>query len=453
MKKENRERLSALFRAAVDAADPDLAVRRALRSGRDGLSLHGGGGEILASVRREEAERIVLLGGGKAARAMVRGALAVLGDGPVEGVVAVPAGDGGTEGGVRLVEGGHPYPDGGSRKGAMLALSAAASASARDLVIALVSGGASALLSMPAPGLSAADKEATVRLLLACGASIAEVNTVRRHISMVKGGRLAQAAWPARVWLLYLSDVPGDDPSDVGSGPFSPDRTRYADALAVLSRRGILSRVPAAVAAHLEAGARGDLHPETARGDEPAFSPGRYASAMVGSNGTALTALSAEAEGRGMAVRLLPSFLEGEARERAVAFVSTAREFSASLPPGATGVVAAGGEAPVSVRGKGKGGRCQEFALAAAGALAGIPGITVLSAGTDGDDHGTGAAGAFADGTTAERAAALGLSPEDALAENDSHPVFAALGDLFAPGPTGTNVADLALALVTPGTP
>jgi glycerate-2-kinase len=384
---------------------------------------------------------------------MVRGAAAVLGDLPFEGAVAVPRGDGGSEGGVELIEGGHPYPDGGSRRAAMRALVLAASASRDDLVLALVSGGASALLSMPAPGIGAADKEEAVRLLLRSGASIAEVNAVRRHVSMVKGGRLAQAAFPARVWLLYLSDVPGDDPSDVGSGPFSPDRTRYADALSILSRRGLLDRVPPSVTAHLMAGARGELHPETAKGDDGAFDPARHASCMVGSNKASLQALADAAEAQGMAVRLLPSFLEGEARERAVGFVATAREFAASLPPGATGVVAAGGEAPVSVRGKGKGGRCQEFALAAAGALAGIGGIEILCAGTDGDDHGTGAAGAFADGTTAERAAALGRTPEEALAENDSHPVFAALGDLFAPGPTGTNVMDLAIALVRGGTP
>jgi glycerate-2-kinase len=260
----------------------------------------------------------------------------------------------------------------------------------------------------------------------------------------VKGGLLALAARPAPVWALLLSDVPGDDPSVIASGPFSPDPTTYGDAAAVLGRHRLLDAVSAAVRQHLAAGAAGKV-PETPKPGDPAFE--RVTCAIVGSNRTAMDAAAKAAEAEGAEVALLPGFLLGEARECARAFCARLREAAASLAPGRVAVLVAGGETTVRVRGGGTGGRSQEFALAAAMEIAGREGTAVLAAGTDGADGPTEAAGAFADGTSCARSAALGLPPGAHLARNDSHPLFRALGDLVVTGQTGTNVADLAIGI------
>jgi glycerate-2-kinase len=282
--------------------------------------------------------------------------------------------------------------------------------------------------------------------LLPSGAGIAEINTVRKHLSRVKGGRLARAAHPARVLALLLSDVPGDDPSVIASGPFSPDPTTYEDTMRILLRRRICAGIPAAVRAHIESGALGTA-PETPKPGDPAFE--RIVSAVIGSNRTALDAASEAARNGGAeTVRLLPGFLRGEARECASAFVREMKETAGRIPAGGSAVLVAGGETTVTVRGKGVGGRCQEFALAAAIALDGEEGMAILCAGTDGADGPTDAAGAVADGATCARARAAGIRPAERLLDNDSHSFFRALSDLVRTGPTGTNVADIALALI-----
>lgn len=436
--------LEKIFRVAVAAVEPGGLVRKALRRSSSGLSLEAGG--VSTALGWEGLRNIYLVGGGKAGRTMGEAAREILGDRIAAGVVAVPPGGGGEEGSVRFVEAGHPFPDAGSRRGAMEILSLLSGTGEEDLVIALISGGGSAMLSAPPQGVSPADKEDVVRMMLRSGADIAELNTVRKHLSLVKGGRMAKAAHPAHVFALLLSDVPGDDPSVIASGPFSPDPTTYADAQKVLIQRRICAEIPLAARAHIESGMSGRT-PETPKPGDPVF--GRVACAVIGSNRYALEAAKAAAEREGAAVvRILPGFLRGEARECARAFVSELRATSVSLPVGRIAVLAAGGETTVTVHGKGRGGRNQEFALAAAIELDGEEGIAVMSGGTDGIDGPTDAAGAYIRGDTCARARAAGLVPRDHLAGNDSYPFFRVLSDLVETGPTGTNVTDIAIGAV-----
>ena len=441
-----KERLLRCFRAAVAAADPARLVASALRLDGDSLTLSAPGVRRTASLAT--IRRIFLAGGGKAGRALGEATLAALGGRVASGVIAVSRGAGSGPGPVRFVEAGHPLPDDGSRTAAREIRFLLAGAREGDLVIALVSGGGSAMVSAPADGVSAEEKAEVVRRLLSAGADIASLNSVRKHLSAVKGGLLARAARPAAVWALLLSDVPGDDPSVIASGPFSPDPTTYADAEAVLARHGVLDTVPASVRRHLAAGAAGTI-PETPKPGDSAFE--RATCAIVGSNRTAVEAAARAAKEDGAEVVFLPGFLHGEARDRARAFCVRLREAAASLSPGRAVFMVAGGETTVTVCGNGIGGRSQEFALAAAVALAGCEGMAVLSGGTDGIDGPTDAAGAYADGNTVARAIAMGLSPEAHLENNDSYPFFRALGDLVATGPTGTNVADLAIGVAPAG--
>lgn len=439
---EKRE-LERLFRAAVAAVDPARLVRGSLRADPRGIALSGNGVSAFASW--PDVGDIFLVGGGKAGRAMGEAAAAVLGERVSAGVIAVPRGRGGSAGPVRFIETGHPLPDAGSGEAAAAMLSLLARAGEGDLVVALISGGGSAMISAPPEGISPEEKEAAFRLMLRSGADIAEFNTLRKHLSAVKGGRMAAAARPARVFALLLSDVPGDDPSVIASGPFAPDPTTFSDAMNVLVGRRICANVPASVRRHIAAGVAGAV-PETPKPGAPVFE--NVVSAVVGSNRVALEAAAGAARAAGAdVVRVLPGFLRGEARSCAGAFVDELRKAAASLPPGRAAVLVAGGETTVAVRGGGRGGRNQEFALASALAMDGATGMAVLSAGTDGVDGPTDAAGAFADGGTCARARAAGSSPEEHLARNDSNPFFGRLSDLVVTGPTGTNVTDVAVGV------
>ena len=389
---------------------------------------------------------IHIVGAGKAGRAMGEASLSALGKHVAGGVIAVPHGAEGRSGPLRFVEAGHPVPDVWSLAAAREILSLLERARKGDLVIALVSGGGSAMLSAPVGGITAEEKAETSRLLLRAGADIASFNTVRKHLSEVKGGLLARAAQPATVWSLLLSDVPGDDPSVIASGPFSPDPTTYADAIGVLERYGLYYAVPSAVRRHLLDGAAGNV-PETPKPDDPAFHGAT--SALLGTNRTAMDAaalqMAKEPLAGPTAIVLLPGFLRGEARECARSFCARLRKAAEALAPGHAVAMIAGGETTVDVRGGGKGGRNQEFALAAAVEAAGQEGMAVLAGGTDGIDGPTDAAGAYIDGSTVARASALGLDPGAHLSRNDAYTFFEALGDLVVTGPTGTNVADLAI--------
>ena len=443
MKIPARSLLTNLFLEAVASVDPARLVRGALKRDPEGIALSGGG--VSSILRWSSIERIFLVGGGKAGRSMAQAAASVLEGKIAAGAIAVPKGEGGSLDAVRLIETGHPLPDEGSREAAQAMLDVVSRAGENDLVIAPISGGGSAMISAPPEGVSSPDKEAVFRLLLRSGADITEFNTVRKHLSRVKGGRIARAAYPARVWTLMLSDVPGDDPSVIASGPFSPDPTTYGDARKVLVERKLDDAIPDSVRAHIEGGLAGRI-PESPKPRDPVFE--RVSLAVIGSNRVALDAAAdAAREGGAGTVRVLPGFLRGEARECARAFVEELRKAEMSAPKGRADVLIAGGETTVTVRGKGKGGRNQEFALSAAVEMDGIPGMAVLSCGTDGIDGPTDAAGAYADGTTISRAAGLGLSPQAHLEGNDAYPFLRALSDLVVTGPTGTNVTDIAIGI------
>jgi glycerate 2-kinase len=448
MPPSDKDRLSRCFRAAVEAVDPARLVASALRVEGDAVVLDAAG--VRAAIPLSSLWKIYLVGAGKAGRAMGEAALAALGKRVAGGVIAVPRGAEGQSSTVRFAAAGHPVPDIFSLGAARETLSVLECAGEGDLVVALVSGGGSAMLSAPVEGITMEEKADTFRHLLRAGADIASFNAVRKHLSEVKGGLLARAAQPATTWALLLSDIPGDDPSMIASGPFSPDPTTYADAIGVLERYGIFYAVPPAVRRHLAEGAAGSL-PETPKSNDSAFL--RTTSALLGANRTAIDAaalrMARERDTGPTAIVLLPGFLRGEARECARSFCARLRKTAEALSPGHAVAMIAGGETTVNVRGRGKGGRNQEFALAAAVELSGEGAIAVLAAGTDGIDGPTDAAGAYADGSTVARASSLGLDPEAHLSRNDAYPFFEALGDLVVTGPTGTNVADLVIGLAT----
>lgn len=435
-----KERLLRWFRAGLASVDPSRLVAAALRADAESIFLSVPGAE--GAIPRKPLNKVYLVGGGKAGRTMGEAALRALPATVAEGVLAVPRRTGGTSGPLRYIEAAHPVPDIGSFAAAREILAILEKAGKNDLVIALVSGGGSSMISAPAAGITAEQKGEVSRLLLRAGADITSFNTVRRHLSEVKGGLLARAAFPATVWALILSDVPGDDPSVIASGPFSPDPTTYADAVGVLERYGLLYAVPAAVRWRLAQGAA-DRSPETPKPGDPVFE--KVTCGFVGTNRTALEAAGRAAGEEGAEVVLLPGYLRGEARDCARAFCGRLRSAAASLPPGGCVALIAGGETTVQVRGNGKGGRNQEFALASAIALAGEERMGVLAGGTDGIDGPTDAAGAWADGATAARGKALGMDAREYLDGNDAYPFFSALGDLVVTGPTGTNVTDLVI--------
>jgi glycerate 2-kinase len=425
----------AVLRDALLAADPQALVRRQLKA--TGRSLE------VAGVRHGFGRgRIVLVAAGKAAVPMAIAAEAVLGGRLSRGVAVTTAAAPGLRR-VRLLTASHPVPDARGLAAASAVEALVGGLGRDDLVLVLLSGGASALLPAPAPGISLADKAATTSLLLRGGATIHELNAVRKHLSRLKGGGLARAAAPARLVTLILSDVVGDDLSTIASGPTVPDGTTFADALAVLRRRGVAEAVPAAVRERLEAGARGEIEETPKPGDA---SLRRVATRVVGSNRLSVEAAARSARRQGLRPLVLTTRLEGEAREVARVLVAVLRECVESGRPAPPPVcLLAGGETTVTVRGPGQGGRNQELAVAAAEALSGFPvPAVVASLGTDGIDGASDAAGGVVDDQSVARAARLGIAPPAAFLDaNDTRNFLGPLGDLVVTGPTGTNVVDV----------
>jgi glycerate-2-kinase len=300
----------------------------------------------------------------------------------------------------------------------------------------------------PAAGITLEEKQATARMLMEAGADIHELNTVRKHLSRVKGGLLARAAHPARIVSLLISDVPGDRPDVIASGPAVPDPTTFADALAVLEARGLIRAVPASINHRLEQGRAGQV-PETPKPGDPLF--GRVSTIVTACNRDALGAAAAEARRLGLEVRNNDGIVAGEAREAGQILASQALRLRSQMKSGQRLCLLSGGETTVTVRGKGKGGRSQELALAFCREIAGIPGITLLAAGTDGIDGPTDAAGAIVDGGTAELARQSGFDPAASLAANDAYPLLELCGALLKTGPTGTNVMDVQIVIITAG--
>ena len=440
-----RQAALAIYGAALQAAEPRAAIRRVLR--REGDRLWVGGREYPL-----DGTRVFVVGFGKASAAMAQALEEVLNDKIAGGWVTVKYGHTAPLQRIHLHEAGHPLPDANSIRGALEILNLVSQAGRDDLVFCLISGGGSALLELPVPGVTLEDLRATTDALLRSGAAIDEMNTLRKHLSEVKGGQLArhlehEGAGP-QVVSLILSDVIGSPLDTIASGPTAPDSTSFAQAQSVVERRGLRDRLPASVLEHIERGVRGEI-PETPKAMDSVF--GRVQNIIVADNGIACEAALREAQAQGLNSLLLSTFLQGEAREVAQVFAAMAKEVIRSqhpVPPPAC--IMAGGETTVTVRGSGQGGRSQEFALAAAIQIAGMvePNVVVLSAGTDGTDGPTDAAGAIADGATLARAAARGVDARAALANNDAYHFFAPLGDLVITGPTNTNVNDLMLVLV-----
>ncbi len=418
--------------------------RAALRAGDVGPLARG----ALQSVDLSRPRRILVVGAGKASGTMAHALEEILGDRITAGLVVVKDGHTAPTKKIKLVEAGHPIPDERGLRAANEILTLVRSAEADDLVIVLISGGGSALTPCPAPPITLEEKQVMTRLLLEAGANINQLNAVRKHCSLSKGGRLAQAAAPASVLSLILSDVIGDPLDVIASGPTAPDQTTFGDALAILDRFALRAKVPRAVLEHLERGARGEI-PETPKAGDPLFR--RVQNRIIGDNALVVEAALRTAESLGFHAHLLTRSLEGEARQVAKQLVNRALEVRTSGKPVAPpACLIAGGETTVTVRGKGLGGRCQEFALAAALALEGMEDVLVLAAGTDGSDGPTDAAGAVADGETVAQGRRRNLDARASLESNDSYRFFSALGNLITTGPTNTNLLDLYLLLVGP---
>lgn len=390
--------------------------------------------------------RLILLAAGKAAGSMAETAEAHYLDGqriPAErltGVAVARHGYARRLRKVRMIEAGHPIPDAAGLEAAALALSLADGADTDDLVLVLMSGGASATWVAPTSGISFEDKQAVTRALLRSGANIGEINTVRKHLSRIKGGRLAQHAHPAKLLTIAISDVPGDDPSAIGSGPTVPDPTTLADARSIIAKYRI--DISEAIAHALD-----NPDNETPKSGDPAFRDNHFM--LAARPADAMRAVEAAVRAAGYECISLGDRIEGEARDIAAGHAQLAREVRAQ---GKRAVIISGGELTVTVRGKGRGGPNQEYALALAIGLAGLPAIAALAGDTDGTDGGAGAAsdpaGALIDGDSVTRAKAKGLDPAAFLADNNSTGFFAALGDLLAPGPTYTNVNDFRAIVV-----
>ncbi|HLZ28806.1 MAG TPA: glycerate kinase [Chloroflexota bacterium] len=433
-----RPELEAVLQAALAAVEPGQAVRRAF-----GVE----GGELVVDGRRyrfAEFRRVLVVGAGKASAPMAAAVEDVVdGRAPVEGSVTVRYGHAAPTRRVRIREAGHPVPDAAGVQATRAIVELLEETDARDLVVCVISGGGSALLTLPTDGIALADLQQTTDALLRSGASINDVNVVRKHLDMVKGGGLARLAAPARVLTLVLSDVVGNPLDAIASGPTVPDTSTWSDAATVFDRYGLWSGVPASVADRLRAGLAGHLA-ETPKSGDPIFE--HTQTVVVGSNLVAGEAAVRAAERLGCHAVVLTSFVEGEAREVGRVLAGVLREVDASGHPlPRPCCIVAGGETTVTVRGQGRGGRNQELCLAAAAGLRGLKDVLLASIGTDGNDGPTDAAGAFVDGTTFDRAAALGLDPASFLANNDSYTFFDRLGDLIRTGPTNTNVNDLYL--------
>ena len=429
-----------LFDAAVARVDVAAAVRRSLRLDGDALVVESPSGTV--SWPLTPGGRVLVVAVGKAAAAMAAAAEEVLRERLSAGLAITKYGHGGPVGRIAVREAGHPTPDEAGLAAAGELRELLAGTTERDVVVCLISGGGSALLTAPAEGISLADLRATTAALLEAGATINELNAVRKHLETLKGGGLARAAAPASVVALAVSDVIGDPLDVIASGPTVGDTSTFADAWAVIERRGLADSLPDSVVERLQAGLRGEI-PDTPRPDDPLFA--RVHTAVIANLRLAAEGAAQRALQFGYATELLSLTIEGEAREAGRRLVARVGDALRDGSGGEKRCLIGGGETTVTVRGDGLGGRNTELALAAALALdeAGLRGVTVASLATDGDDGPTGSAGAVATGDTVARGRALGLDAADYLERNDSGTYFERVGGLLVTGPTRTNVADL----------
>jgi hydroxypyruvate reductase len=432
--------LWTVLRAAIEAVEPGQAVRAAVRV--EGNTLR------VADNRYElgQVRRVLVVGAGKASAPMAAEVERLIpADVPVESSVTVRYGHGVPTRRVTIREASHPVPDQAGVEATRAIADLLQDADEQDLVVCLISGGGSALLTLPVDGVSLDDLQHTTQALLKSGATINEINTVRKHLDLVKGGGLARMAHPAPVLTLVLSDVVGNPLDAIASGPTVPDTTSWADAASVLDRYALWDAIPASVSERLRAGQAARL-PDTPKPGDPLFE--HVQTHVVGSNLLACQAAAAAAEQLGFQPLVLSTYVEGEAREVARVLAGLLREVDASGHPlSRPCCLIAGGETTVTVRGSGKGGRNQELALAAAFPLHGVPDVLLASLGTDGSDGPTDAAGAWVDGSTLAQARSAGLDPAQHLANHDAYPFFERLGNLLITGPTNTNVNDVYVLL------
>ena len=426
--------------AALKAVDPKVTIKSKVRVKGDTLGI----GKLTLNLGK--FRNIYVVGGGKACGPMAEALVERIGDRVKEGAINVPCSSASYKTGkVRVQNASHPIPDQLGVEGATRILDLVGKAEEKDLVFCLISGGGSSLMPKPRNGISLEDKQKVTDALLKSGATINEFNTVRKHISGLKGGWLAKEAYPATVVNLILSDVVEDPLDFIASGPTVPDTTTFHDAVEVLKRHGLWSKVPESVRKVLTDGEKGVI-PETPKPGDKVFK--KVHNIVIGNNFTASHAAYAALRRTRINSLLLTSTLEGQARDVGTMLASMAKEIVATgnPVPRPAGIVA-GGETTVTVVGKGNGGRNQEVALGAASKIGRMDGVVIASVGTDGVDGPTDAAGAIVDGKTLQRASDLRLSPRESLANNDSYTFFSKLGDLILTGPTGTNVCDVAVVV------
>ncbi len=434
---ELRDDALAIFRAALDAANPYEDVVRALAREDDTLRVNGRAYDLARG-------RVIVIGAGKAGAPMAQAVEDRLGDKVVAGAVTVKYDHTGSTRKIKLNEAGHPLPDENGARSTREIVQLLRDLEPDDLVLCLLSGGGSALLELPVESISLDDFRALTNALLKSGATVNELNALRKHLSQVKGGGIARHAQPASVVSLILSDVLGSPLDVIASGPTAPDSSTYTEALAVIQKYELREKIPASIVAHLERGLRGEIA-DTPKPNDPLFA--RVNNIILADNSTACRAAAEAARERGYLAQILSTQMQGEARIIGESLARAAKEKTARANPLPICLLA-GGEPTVTIRGHGKGGRAQELALAAARELEGAEDILLLCAGTDGTDGPTDAAGAIADGSTVERARVRGLDASEFLDNNDSYHFFQALDDLIITGPTNTNVNDLMLVLI-----
>jgi len=429
------EKVTRILAAALEAVDPIQAVRQHMRRNGAQLTI----GEKLYDLDR--CNRVFLIGFGKASQPMGTAAAEILGDYLTQGILLTKMKTRGSIARARILEGSHPVPDRRSLTGAQKIVDMLAETTENDLVICLISGGGSALLTLPVPEISLDDLQVLTKSLLGCGATINEINCLRKHLSQVKGGQLARLAAPAQVAALILSDVVGDPLDVVASGPTVPDPSTFRDALGILQKYQLLDQIPIAILQYIQRGANAEI-PETPKADDPLFE--KIYTQIIGNNYKAAQASIEQAQAEGFNTLLLTTSLQGEARQVGKMLAAILRQSALTGDPiPRPACIIAGGETTVTIRGNGLGGRNQEVALATVTELAGLSDVILATLATDGDDGPTNAAGAIVTGETLGRAKQSGLDPFEFLTRNAAYEFFDPLNDLLKPGATQTNVNDL----------
>jgi glycerate 2-kinase len=443
--KRMRTEASEIFQCCLKAVDPYQAVKSYVRVEDDRLKV-GGKGQPAVDFDLPKYDRISLIGGGKATAPMAMAIEDLLGRTISKGMINVKYGFTEKLGITEITEAGHPLPDLKGVEGTRKILDFLEKADGKDLIFSLISGGGSALLPQPAGDITLEEKQELTRSLLECGASIDEINAVRKHISSSKGGQMARVSFPATIVNLMLSDVVGDKMDVIASGPFVPDKSTFKEAWDILEKYG-LKDIPGTIQEHLKAGLKGRI-PETPKDNESVFE--NVFNFVVGSNIIALEAARDKAEKTGYQTLILSSMLEGETREVARVHAAIAKEIvKTGHPISSPACIISGGETTVTIHGDGLGGRNQEFCLSAALDLLELPPrVVILSGGSDGNDGPTEAAGAMADPYTVWRGKELGMKAIDFLINNDAYHFFKKTNDLLMTGPTNTNVMDVRLVLV-----